>query len=712
MRLLSCQRGRASATVAQVFNRLYRGIAIRSLWNTWTCASQRASCRLQVGGTADSKSALRTFETRHVNPHGLQRFLAKLMARRAGTGRTTWGFAALFRVAATTTLLAGATVPAQPLIQAPLPKDPSQPDPLAAFMVPQPPIDTQSPIEVVGHFDPPRVAAGQPVVYRLTLTVLEQSVDWPDNIPFPDDWEVRRGEHAQFLQSFGAGILPRTTFLFHVTPTAPGRFTLPPFDMQARGESVTVPAQSLEVLPAGTPGLERPARLRIGTPEGDLYEGQSIPVEVLLPGRSNGSVQTLAQTQIAGEDILVDRTFAMQRVESRTNEGQLVPTFIYQALVTPLRPGPVELSAYGFMLGTQPGGLLIIRGNPATAPAQPLYTLVDSDPVTVNIRPLPETGRPESFNGAIGQFTLDPPVLSTNRLRTGDLLTLTLVMRGQGNLERVTPPAVPAAPEWQVLPPGREPVPPAVIRQRGFAVFEYRLVPMADSITATPRIPFSTFNPQTGRYEDSTIQPLTIEIEPGTAPPASLGQRTFTEARALLLGASRRDKPPERLGNDARAPGRAANELTPPHRRAGFLALQLLPTAILVGVWSWDRRRRFLEQHPQVLIRRRARRAIRRHARAARRAARRGDGAGFLSSGIAGLREACAPGKSAAPLALAGCDVLPDLPGEPEPVRQMAQQLFDAANTLRFGEREPATQELLALAPAVDATLERLRRNL
>jgi hypothetical protein len=61
---------------------------------------------------------------------------------------------------------------------------------------------------------------------------------------------------------------------------------------------------------------------------------------------------------------------------------------------------------------------------------------------------------------------------------------------------------------------------------------------------------------------------------------------------------------------------------------------------------------------------------------------------------------------------MAGCDVLSGLPGEPEPVRQMAQQLFDAANTSRFGGREPAAQELLALAPAVDATLERLRRQL
>lgn len=692
MRPVRLQRGRNATNVAQVFNLLDRGFPIRSRRSAWRFAGRRASCPLQVGGTADFKCALQKREMRQAT--------------------TPWGLAALCRVIATAALLATARVPAQPLIQAPLPSDPNQPDPLAAFMVPQPPIDTHSPIEVDGRFDPPRVAAGQSTVYRLTLTVLEQSVDWPDTLPFPEGWKVRRGAHSQFLQSFGAGILPRTTFLFHVTPSASGRFTLPPFTLQARGEAVTVPAATLEVLPPGTPGLERPTRLRIAVPGGGLYAGQSIPVDVLLTGRSNGTVQTLAQPQITGEDLLVDRAYSLQRVEQRALEGQLVPMFIYQTLITPLRPGAVELSAHGFTLDTQPGATVIVRGNAVVTPAQAIYTLIDADPVTLDVRPLPEAGRPDSFNGAIGRFTVDAPVLSTNRLRIGGLLTLTLVVRGQGNLERLTPPPIPATPEWQVLPTVREAVPPTVIRQRGFAVFEYRLVPLSDSITATPAIPFSAFNPATGHYEDLSLQPLSLTVEPGTALATSLGHRTLTEVRALLLGATQHDAPPERLGIDTKAPGRTTNALTPPHRRAGFIALQLLPAALLAGAWGWDRRRRFLEQHPEVLVRRRARRAVRRHARAARRAAQRGDGPGFVSSAVAGLCEACAPGKPAAAVALAGCDVLPELSGESEPVRRLAQQLFEAANARRFGERSGDGQELLALAATVDATLEQLRRKL
>lgn len=603
---------------------------------------------------------------------------------------------------------------AQPLIAAP-PPEPGQPDPLAAFMVPQPPIDPRQPIQVTVEFDPPIIAAGQPAVYRLSLTVLEQSVEWPENVPFPREWMVRRGARGQFLQSLGANVVPRNTFLFHVRPDAPGRFTVPAYSIQARGETVSVPAATLEVLPAGTPGLEPAPRLLLAAPAGDVYTGQSVDLEVLLPGRPAGTVQTLAQTQINGEGFIVDRSFTPQRVETRVIGGQSIPTFVHQALVTPLRAGEIEMSAQGYTFGGRtPGGMVIMgSGGQITLPGgQPVYTLVDSEPLLLNVRPLPEAGRPDSFNGAIGSFLVDSPVLSTNRLRAGDLLSMVVVVRGRGNLDRLTPPPVPVSPQWQVLPARREQAMPAVIRQRGFVALEYRLVPLDPGITATPVIPFSAFDPVAGAYADLTIPAVPLKVEPGSAGTAPVGTGSLTEARSLLMSAARRDTPPERLGADAATPGRFSSGLAPVHASAGFLALQVVPAALLAGAWFWDRRRRFLEEHPEVLIRRKARRAVARHQKLARRAVRRGDGEAFLSSALAGLREACAPMKPAHAEALVGCDVLPELAAYSDETRELARRLFALANTTRFGGGPLASKELLGLAPQVDTTLEGLRKKL
>src|SRR5207247_7037547 len=75
------------------------------------------------------------------------------------------------------------------------------------------------------------------------------------------------------------------------------------------------------------------------------------------------------------------------------------------------------------------------------------------------------------------------------------------------------------------------------------------------------------------------------------------------------------------LSDLAASPGRAAATLVPMQQRPWFPAMQLTPAAAFVGLWFWDRRRRYLEQHPLILVRRRARRAFRRHRRALRHAA-------------------------------------------------------------------------------------------
>ena len=52
--------------------------------------------------------------------------------------------------------------------------------------------------------------------------------------------------------------------------------------------------------------------------------------------------------------------------------------------------------------------------------------LVDSDPVTIAVRPLPKAGELPGFTGGIGNFTIDPPALTTNRLRVGEPVRLTV----------------------------------------------------------------------------------------------------------------------------------------------------------------------------------------------------------------------------------------------------------------------------------------------
>jgi len=600
---------------------------------------------------------------------------------------------------------------AQPIITAPRPASTNQPDPLAAFMVSQPPIDTTSPIQPTAEFEPPVITNGQASVYRVTLNVMEQSVEWPDTLPSLEGCGIRPGASGQFLQSLGSVIIPRTTYLYHVTPQSNGTFTLPAYPVIARGETVEIPAATLTVVPPGSRTVEVAPRIELKADGTEFFVGQNINLQILFSGKPNGTVQTLTQVGVTGDGLIVDRNYRAQRVETRVQEGVPRPVFISSVIATPMRPGRTEATAQGYTFGSRVQGPIVITGQATLRVGQPTYKLVDSEPLALNILPLPRSSELHGFTGAIGSFSVDPPTLSTNRLRAGDLLTLNLTIRGQGNLERVLPPEIDAPPEWQVFQAKKENTLPAIIRQRGFVTFQYQLIPLDAAIKTTPPIPFCSFDPESRTYVDLSVPPMPVTVDPAPMTAQGPGQTSLVEARSFLRHLLQKPDEPTALADGQTSRGRTASTLRPRHQQIGFLSLQLIPAILLGGLWFWDRRRRFFEEHPEVLVHRRARRAIGRHARRARKAARDGDSRNFLHHAIEGFREACAPAAPADPRALICEDVLTALPQalRQESVTRLVRKLFMAANNWRFGDAAPQSGELLQLAGEVDQQLKELR---
>jgi hypothetical protein len=142
--------------------------------------------------------------------------------------------------------------------------------------------------------------------------------------------------------------------------------------------------------------------------------------------------------------------------------------------------------------------------------------------------------------------------------------------------------------------------------------------------------------------------------------------------------------------------------------------MQLAPAAFFFGLWNWDRRRRYLERHPDILLRRRARRALRRQRRILQRAVRAADAPRFAAAAVTAMRVACAPRYPAEPRALVGADVLPLLP---EPDRtgrpgEVVRRFFAVTDATRFGTAAPNPADLLPLQPDLERVLQQLEERL
>jgi hypothetical protein len=504
-------------------------------------------------------------------------------------------------------------------------------------------------------------------------------------------------------------LVPRTTFNYRVRPSQSGQFTIPSFTVKVNGNSLSIPAAQLEATVTPSPGVAPAQQLYLDLPTNALFVGQTVRARVMLPG-SLGGVQNLGQVQLNGQGFIVDQSSAHARIEAMPlgERRRTVNTFVYELMLMPIATGKLSVFAQGYAVGNRVVGGVILPGPGGSNGSLGQYTLVDSDPHILEIRPLPPGTELPGFTGAVGTYSVDPPEISTNTLAVGEPIKLRVKVRGDANLSRLVPPPPPTSVrDWHIFPATTENSAPHIIQAQGSVTFDYTLIALTEKAHATPSIPFSVFNPDLGAYEDLTVAELPVKVVPGTV--------TASDLQALLQ-AENLDREVEKepvLSGLAIAPG-LGGSLTPVQLRAWFPLLHVAPAGVLLGLWLWDRRRRFLEQNPGIVLRRRALRALRRERRLLERAAKVQDSAVFAATAANAMKVAVAPHYPAEPRALVGADVMTVLPEAERsgPAGETVRRLFSGVDAAAFAAKRVESRELLQLRSEIDGVLDKLEAKL
>lgn len=563
------------------------------------------------------------------------------------------------------------------------------PGALQRLQVPQPPVNVSAPVTATASFDPPTARVGAKVFYRVAVNATEPSVRWPAHIPAPAELKINATAHGQVLELQGREFRPATTFLYELVPGATGRLTISNFVVDVYGRPVDIPAAHLEVVPANSPPRPRPRQLALVVSPTNVYVGQPFRVRVMLTASLPNQIEALREVQLNGDGIMADKTAVRQSVEVVHYGGRPRPAFVFQTTATPIATGPLKLSAQGFTAGREFSGPITISGHVTIPGGPPNYVLLISDPVTINVRPLPAQGELPGFTGSIGKFTASQPRLSANRLRVGQPVNLMTAFHGEGDLTRFVPPEAPLSRDWQIIPDN----PPG----SGFT-----LIPLTDETRATPAIPFSAFDPASGKYVDLTIPSLPVTVT-GESLPVQMTAFDQAGQESVLL----------KLSGLAPTPGKTAPSLKPPQLRGWLVGAQFVPVLGFLALWQWDRRRRFLEGHPEIVRRRQARRALRREKRRLQNAAAAGNAVAFVRHAADAMKIACAPHFPAHPRALVCGDVLTQLDaadrnnGAGETVRK----IFAAADA-QFAVSPQTQAGWLALRSDADTVLLKLEEKL
>lgn len=136
-------------------------------------------------------------------------------------------------------------------------------------------------------------------------------------------------------------------------------------------------------------------------------------------------------------------------------------------------------------------------------------------PVTLDVKPLPETGKPSSFLGAVGDFSFKSEI-DHESLNANDALTLKVTVSGKGNIELVEVPAPKFPSDFESYDPKvSNNVKVSNSGIRGSKRVEYLAIPRAAGDFVIKPVEFSYFNPRDKKYYSFSSDTFNIHVEKG-----------------------------------------------------------------------------------------------------------------------------------------------------------------------------------------------------
>lgn len=141
-----------------------------------------------------------------------------------------------------------------------------------------------------------------------------------------------------------------------------------------------------------------------------------------------------------------------------------------------------------------------------------------SNPVNLDVKPLPSAGKPGAFNGAVGNFSFSSSIDKTN-VQTNDAINLSFTVKGKGNIKLIDPPKIDFPPDFEVYDPETSSNINASASEgvSGSKTFEYTIIPRIPGEFTIPSIQFAYYNTNQDRYvtEQSSAYTINVSKSPG-----------------------------------------------------------------------------------------------------------------------------------------------------------------------------------------------------
>ena len=140
---------------------------------------------------------------------------------------------------------------------------------------------------------------------------------------------------------------------------------------------------------------------------------------------------------------------------------------------------------------------------------------LSSQSLTIDVKSLPENGKPDSFAGAVGNYKFTSSI-DKEELSTNEAVTITFTVSGSGNIELLQMPEPVFPPDFEVYDPKiTTNVDASSQGMTGTKKAEYLAIPRRAGSFSVQPVEFSFFNPSTGTYQTLLSEPYELSVRKG-----------------------------------------------------------------------------------------------------------------------------------------------------------------------------------------------------
>ena len=346
-----------------------------------------------------------------------------------------------------------------------------------------------------------------------------------------------------FSLMFGPSVSTQTTiinnvvkvfrgFMYGFSPREKGRFEIGPVTLDYKGRTYTSNSISIDVV-ARTPfesiideksdtsgqrvDINKMVFVELKTDKQEAYIYEEIIQSFKLYFQKGLPIDDLDYVAASTKNFLAEKLGEERRYEE-VRDGILYNVIELRTALFPLVSGIMKIPSASFKCNIiirqqrNRGSLFdeFMGGGGRRYPVER-----STEPVKMTIKPLPVVGKPEGFTGAVGKYTMDVLAKPT-KLKVGDPITLTINIRGEGNIQTIGEPLL--APEGMKDFKAYNFEAKVTITGRGHGIkgeklFNKVIEPQSEDSGVIPGISFSYFDPELEKYKTITHAPIPIEVE-------------------------------------------------------------------------------------------------------------------------------------------------------------------------------------------------------